>query len=207
MTTARVPLDPQQVRVLPALGRFEDFCTVVAPRSAGAGGCWCMAYRDSRVATDERGAFMARECDTPPGPGVLAYVGEEVAGWCSVAPRSSYRRLMHSRTIPTLDDRDPWSIVCFVVRAGYRRRGLAHLLLAGAVDHARASGGQVVEGYPVDAGGRVDQISGYVGNRELFESAGFTLAVPTTGRSGGRPRVLMRLELGQATADRPEASR
>ena len=41
-------------------------------------------------------------------------------------------------------------------------------------------------------GGRVDVISGYVGTVELFEKAGFTRAAPTTGRSGGRPRWVMR---------------
>jgi hypothetical protein len=51
----------------------------------------------------------------------------------------------------------------------------------------------VVEGYPVETGGsRVDVISGYVGTVELFESAGFERAASTTGRSGGRPRRVMR---------------
>jgi GNAT superfamily N-acetyltransferase len=80
-----------------------------------------------------------------------------------------------------------------VVRAGYRGHGLMHRLLSGAVDHAHAHGAEVVEGYPVETGGsRVDVISGYVGTVELFESAGFTRAALTTGRSGGRPRWVMR---------------
>jgi GNAT superfamily N-acetyltransferase len=95
-----------------------------------------------------------------------------------------------------LDDRDAWVAVCFVVRAGYRGHGLMHRLLSGAVDHADAHGAEVVEGYPVETGGsRVDVISGYVGTVELFESAGFTRAAPTTGRSGGRPRWVMRKAL------------
>ena len=95
---------------------------------------------------------------------MLVYVDDEVAGWCSVAPRSSYRRLLNSRTIPILDDADAWPAVCFVVRAGFRKHGLMHRLLAGAVEHARAHGAEVVEGYPVETGGgRVDVISGYVG--------------------------------------------
>jgi GNAT superfamily N-acetyltransferase len=122
-----------------------------------------------------------------------------VAGWCSVAPRSSYRRLMGSRTIPFVDERDAWSVVCFVVRPKFRRQGLMHELLEGAVAHAAAHGAEVVEGYPVmiDAGDRVDLISGYVGTSRLFEAAGFAQAAPTTGRSGGRPRVVMRRELGR----------
>lgn len=187
------------LQVVPALGRYDDFFEVVGVKKPGGGGCWCMSYRDSRVPNEERAQYMRDECATEPGPGVLAYVDGEVAGWCSVAPRSSYRRLMHSRTIPFVDDRDAWSVVCFVVRPRFRRQGLMHELLAGAVAHARASGAEVVEGYPVvlTDDDRVDVISGYVGTSRLFESAGFTQAAPTAGHSGGRDRVVMRLELGR----------
>lgn len=188
---------PMDTEVHSAVGRFEDFATVVGTRRPDAGGCWCMSYRDSRVSNADRPAYMAGECATEPGPGVLAYVDGEVAGWCSVAPRTTYRRLMNSRTIPFLDDRDAWSAVCFVVRAGYRGRGLMHVLLAGAVEHAKAHGAEVVEGYPVETGGaRVDVISGYVGTVELFEAAGFHRAGPTTAHSGHRQRWVMRKELG-----------
>ncbi|MBO3101929.1 GNAT family N-acetyltransferase [Cellulomonas fengjieae] len=185
------------VEVLPALGRYDDFFEVVGVKKPGGGGCWCMAYRDSRVPNDVRGAYMRDECATAPGPGVLAFVDGVVAGWCSVAPRSTYRRLMRSRTIPFVDERDPWSIVCFVVRPAFRRRGLMHELLEGAVAHAATNGAEVVEGYPVeiDGGDRVELGSGYVGTARLFESAGFTRAAATTGHSGGRPRVVMRKEL------------
>jgi GNAT superfamily N-acetyltransferase len=181
------------IAVRPALGRYQDFATVVGTQRPDAGGCWCMAYRDSRVPNRERPGYMQRECAIEPGPGVLVYVDETVAGWCSIAPRASYRRLLNSRTIPVLDDRDAWVAVCFVVRPGYRRRGLMHRLLEGGVEHAAAHNAEVVEGYPVETGGgRVDVISGYVGTVELFERAGFERAAPTSGRSGGQPRWVMR---------------
>jgi GNAT superfamily N-acetyltransferase len=191
---SRFPTDHEPaIEVRPAYGRFDDFATVVGTQRADAEGCWCTAYRDSRVPNQERPDYMRAQCDTDPGPGVLVYVDDVVAGWCSIAPRDRYRRLLHSRTIPVLDDRDAWPAVCFVVRAGYRKHGLMHRLLAGAVDHAAAHGAEVVEGYPVETdGGRVDVISGYVGTTELFERAGFERAAPTTGRSGGRPRWVMR---------------
>src|SRR3954469_16577840 len=145
-TTATTP-DGGTIEVLPAVGRFDDFKLVAGVQKPGAGGCWCMSYRDSRLNNLERPLYMADECSRDPGPGVLAYVDGEVAGWCSIAPRSSYRRLMNSRTIPFLDDRDAWSAVCFVVRPAYRGQGLMHVLLEGAVEHARAHGATVVEGY------------------------------------------------------------
>ena len=193
----RYPTDHEPtIRVRTAHGRFDDFATVVGTSRPDAGGCWCMAYRDSRVGNADRPGYMASACASEPGPGVLVYVDDVVAGWCSIAPRSTYRRLLHSRTIPILDDADAWPAVCFVVRSGFRRHGLLHPLLAGAVRHAGAHGAEVVEGYPVDTGGsRVDPISGYVGSVELFETAGFVKAAATTGRSGGRPRWVMRKAL------------
>ncbi len=185
-----------EVEIRPALGNYDGFFEVVGVKKPGGRGCWCMAYRDSRVGNDDRPAYMRAECETAPGPGVLAYVGGEPAGWCSVAPRSSYRRLMNSRTIPFVDDRDAWSVVCFVIRPPYRRQGLMHDLLAGAVRHAAEHGAEVVEGYPVlTAGTRVDVISGYVGTTTLFERAGFEPVLETSAHSGGRVRWLMRREL------------
>ena len=97
-----------------------------------------------------------------PGPGVLAYVDGEVAGWCSVAPKSTYRALVNSQTIPHVQDEAAWSVVCFVVRPRFRRRGLMHQLLDGAAGHAQAMGATMLEGYPVDPGGqRINQTSGY----------------------------------------------
>ncbi len=181
------------IEVRPALGRYDDFAAVVGTQRPDARGCWCMAYRDSRVSTLDRPGYMRAQCATEPGPGVLVYVDDVVAGWCSIAPRDSYRRLLNSRTIPILDERKAWIAVCFVVRAGYRKHGLMHSLLAGAVEHAAEHGAEVIEGYPVDADdGRVDVISGYVGTVDLFEQAGFERAAPTTASSGGRPRWVMR---------------
>lgn len=194
----RFPTDHEPtIEVRPALGRFEDVVTLVGTRTPGAGACWCLSYRDSRIPNAERPDAVAALCDTEPGPGVLAYVDDVAAGWCSVAPRSQYRRLLRSRTIPVLEDGpggETWVAVCFVVRAGFRRHGLMDVLLDGAVDHAARHGAGAVEGYPVDLrpDERVDVISGYVGTTRLFARAGFTRAAATTAHSGGRERVVMR---------------
>jgi GNAT superfamily N-acetyltransferase len=155
-----------------------------------------MSYRNSSLGISERITHMRELCESEPGPGVLAFVDGEVAGWCSIAPKATYRALVSSRTIPHVDDADAWSAVCFVVRPGFRRRGLMHELLGGAVEHARASGAVVIEGYPVEPdGGRVDQTSGYVGTVGLFEAHGFERVLRTAGRSGGKRRWLVRREL------------
>ena len=82
--------------------------------------------------------------------------------------------------------------VCFVVRPPYRGQGVMRMLLDGAVEHARAHGAEVVEGYPVETGERgtkVEVTSGYVGTTRLFEQAGFERAGATTAHSGGRDRL------------------
>ena len=194
----RIDIADAVVNVRSAVGNWDGFVEVVGVQKPGGGGCWCMSYRDARLDNTERPVYMRNECAHEPGPGVLAYVDGEPAGWCSIAPRSSYRRLMHSRTIPFVDDRDAWCAVCFVVRPPYRGQGLRDVLLHGAVEHARAHGAEAVEGYPVDSdpeGTRVDVISGYVGTTRLFERAGFERAGETTAHSGGRLRRVMRKEL------------
>ena len=182
--------------MLSAVGRWDHFASFMVPRKPGGGGCVCMAYRDSSLGMPGRIAHMRGLCESEPGPGVLAFVDGEVAGWCSIAPKVTYRAIVNSRTIPHVDDADAWSAVCFVVRPGFRRRGLMHDLLDGAVEHARASGAIVIEGYPVEPeGDRVDQVSAYVGTVRLFEAHGFERVLPTTGRRGGKPRWLVRREL------------
>jgi GNAT superfamily N-acetyltransferase len=185
------------IEVLPATGRWDDFASFMAPRQPGGRGCVCMVYRNSSLSMPDRVAHMRALCASAPGPGVLAYVDGEVAAWCSVAPKDTYRALVNSRTIPHVQDEGAWSVICFVVRPPFRRRGLMHQLLDGAVGHARAMGATVLEGYPVDPGaGRTDQTSGYVGTVGLFEAHGFRRVSPTAGRRGGQPRWLVRRELG-----------
>lgn len=181
------------IDIQPATGRWDDFASFMVPRKPGGRGCVCMAYRNASLDMPGKIAHMQTLCDGAPGPGVLAYSDGVVAGWCSVAPKSSYRTLVNSRTIPHIDDADAWSVVCFVVRPKFRHRGLMHELLDGAVEHARAAGATNIEGYPVEPDGdRIDVTSGYVGTVRLFEQHGFERVSPTTGRRGGKPRWLVR---------------
>lgn len=180
--------------------RFEDVATVLNP-GGNDRACWCLSYRltarDNGALLGERRANWVRDlCGQTPAPGVLAYVDGEVAGWCGVSPRDRYARLVRSRTIPQLDDRPVWSVVCFVVRPGYRRRGVTHALLQGAVEYAREQSAPAVEGYPVDPGGdRIQQTAAYVGTTSVFEAAGFRRVERTQAVADRRPRWLMRLDL------------
>jgi len=182
--------------------RFGDLATVLNPNGNDRA-CWCLAYRltssDNNALRGERRAERVRDlCSREPAPGVLAYLDGEVVGWCGVSPRDRLARLMRSRTIPLLDDLPVWSVICFVVRPGHRRRGVTHALLDGAVEYAREQGAPAVEGYPVDTGGdRIDQAAAYVGTTTVFEVAGFRRVVRTQAVSDRHPRWLMRLDLNR----------
>ncbi|PFG43010.1 acetyltransferase (GNAT) family protein [Isoptericola jiangsuensis] len=97
-----------------------------------------------------------------------------------------------------------WVVRCFVVRVGYRRRGVARALLRGAVEHARARGGHVVEGFPVEPepGGRVPVGAAFVGTVPLFEAEGFENVGLTLATSGRLPRTHLRRDLRSRGAGR-----
>jgi len=185
---------------------YDDLVTVLAPK--GEGSCWCMYYRMSaseygRVsaleladATRRRSARMRARLEAATAPGMLAYIDGAPVGWCGLGPRAEFTRLQRSRTIPAVDDAAVWSIVCFLVRPGFRRRGVAAALLEGAVSYARDCRAPAVEGYPVDcAGARIDSTFAYVGTAGMFEAAGFRRVAGTSARSAGLPRIVMRLDL------------
>jgi GNAT superfamily N-acetyltransferase len=192
--------------VVPATpDRWRDVVEVLGGN--GERGCWCQAPRGFASSWNvkngaRRDLLRAQLKDDPPA-GMLAYVDGEVAGWCGFGPRPRLPRLERSRTIPKIDDKPVWSIVCFNIRVGFRRRGVAQALLEGVVEFARRAGAPGVEAYPIDPeGGRVDTGFGYVGLTPMFEKVGFRRVLETAARSDRRPRILMRLDLA---ASRPAA--
>jgi len=187
------------IEVVPAtVDHWADVITLLGGN--GDLGCWCQAPRGRAVGYGKskpgvRRVALHAQLEEDPPPGMLAYVDGEVAGWCGFGPRPDLPRLEHSRTIPKVDDLAVWSILCFNVRVGFRRRGVAAALLAGVIDFARRSGAPGVEAYPIDPnGGRVNANFGYVGVTPMFDKAGFRRVVETAAHSDRRPRILMRLE-------------
>ncbi|OEV30967.1 GCN5 family acetyltransferase [Streptomyces nanshensis] len=179
---------------------FEDVRAVLGPKSPGANVCWCLSYRIPSKLNNElrgpaRGEYVAELCRADPAPGVLAYDGDEPAGWAAVAPRSE-TSFARNRKIPHVDGLPVWSLWCIRVRPGYRKRGISHALIAGAVEFARANGAPAIEAYPLDNGdAKVDLTMAYAGIRKNFERAGFAHAAGTTSVLAGHPRILMRLDL------------
>lgn len=192
--------EPALVEIVPAtVDRWEDVRSVLD--GSGEAGCWCQAWRGldaKRLSGGRPRTQLLREQmqNGPPPPGYIAYLDGEPVGWVGVGMRTAMPRLMNSRTIPSIDDLPVWSIGCFRIRPGYRRRGIATALLASVVEGARAAGAPGVEAYPIDpAGGRVDAGFAFVGLASMFDAAGFRRVLTTGGHSAGLPRLLVRLDL------------
>lgn len=135
-------------------------------------------------------------CESKPAPGILAYVDGIPAGWIALGPRTAFERLKRSRTIPLLDDKPVWSIVCLVVSAKFRRQGVASALIEGAVTYAKLLGARTIEAYPVETNGiRINSSLAFMGTTEMFKAVGFSFCAETSAKSAGRPRILMRREV------------
>jgi GNAT superfamily N-acetyltransferase len=179
--------------------RWEDILTLF--KGHGELGCWCQYWRLSSPDYSSRGpgsgeVYLHTQVVNGPPPGLVAYVEGEPAGWLGFWPRQRLERLVRSRTIPQIDQLPVWSIVCFMIRVGFRRKGVARALLRGAIDFARKEGIPALEAYPIETHGeRVDVAFGYVGFAHMFEEAGFRRVQETGARSAKRPRILMRLDM------------
>lgn len=158
---------------------WDGFESVMGTRG-GSGGCWCMLWRVSRKTFDaKKGEGLKNAMRTvfaeDRAPGLLAYVGDEVAGWCSVAPRDAFPRLDSSRILKPVDDMAVWSVTCLTVMKAHRRKGVSVALLNGAADFVARHGGTAVEGYPVEPDRpNYPAVYAWVGTARAFETAGYT---------------------------------
>jgi GNAT superfamily N-acetyltransferase len=187
----------ERFEILPATPeRWPDVVTLLGGDDDR--GCWCQAWRGAdeiaRRTGETRPETLRRQLrDDDPPPGFLAYLDGIPVGWVGVGVRTRTPRLAGSRTIPAIDDQPVWSIGCFRIRVGYRRRGVATALLGGVVEAARCAGAPGVEAYPIDpAGRRVDVSFAFVGLASMFDRAGFERVIETSAHSAGLPRILVR---------------
>lgn len=176
------PLTPQ---------RWDDVEALFGPRGA-CGGCWCMWWKlpraqfASQKGDGNRRAFR-RIVKAGTVPGILAYADGQPIGWCAVEPRAAYPALARSRVLAPLDDRPVWSVTCFYVARGHRRKGVTVQLLRAALKHVRRRGGRLVEGYPVvpKPYHTASTAFAWTGFVPAFEAAGFS-------DCAGRSRPIMR---------------
>ena len=175
------PLTPD---LLPAL---DDLFGQQGPASR----CWCMYWRigteyHKRPRQENKAAFSELVKSGPP-PGLLAFDGDLAVGWCQLTPRADLPWLDRAWRLERVDDAPVWSISCFYVRKGYRKKGVTSALITAALHAARRAGAPALEAYPLDA--------------ELTPSTSHTGYVSTFKRHGFKeiarrvpPRPIMRYE-------------
>ena len=146
-------------------------------------GCWCMWWHlphGGKLWKEMRGprnktAFKKRVLGGEVH-GMLAFAGKDPVGWCAFGPRESFARIGNARSLKRAAPPATWSIVCFFIPPGWRRRGVAGALLAAATERAFALGAAQVEGFTVapPVGGKpMPAAFAWTGVPALFVEAGY----------------------------------
>ena len=201
LTFATPPLASAHMKIVPANeASFEDLQTVFGTRGAAAN-CQCQRYKlrpreaFAKFPAAERARRLQHQTHAGDRTtGLVAFLDGEPVGWCAVEPRTAYEGLLRNNRVPwegrseDKADETVWAVTCVFVRAGFRRRGIAHALARAAVEHARASGARALEAYPMlPQKITTDEI--HVGSRSIFAAAGFAEVSRPTLR-----RVVMRVD-------------
>ena len=195
------------IRVVPANeSPCEDLLAVFGDRGSPPA-CFCQRYklnpreafsRFPREERRERLMAQARCGDAAEDAtsGIVAYLDGEPVGWCAVEPRTAYVGLARVYRVPwegrneDRSDESVWSVTCVLVRAGFRGRGIAYGLAAGAVEHARARGASALEAYPYRTEvGEVTWDEIHPGSESIFAAAGMREVTRP-----GKRRVVMRID-------------
>lgn len=160
--------------------RWDDVLQVMGERGDPSR-CFCQYFRlrgkqwSDASTTSHRDALRSQVEQGPP-PGVLATDSSgRPVGWCAVAPRSAYPRVLASPNWRG-GDPDAWVVTCFVVPVGHRRQGIAGGLLTGAIDFARSQGATTLQACAVDTAqtGKTPSADLYRGPISVYLDAGFT---------------------------------
>jgi GNAT superfamily N-acetyltransferase len=181
----RLTIRPLTLDLWPAL---ED----LFGKKGACNGCWCMywrigaAYR-KRPSDQNKSAFREVVKRGPP-PGLIAFDGDLAVGWCQLTPRDALPWLDRGWRLKRVDAVPVWSLSCFYVRIGYRRKGVTKALVEAALKAAKRAKAPALEAYPLDASTTPSASS--TGYASSFARAGFkTVACHVP------PRPIMRHDL------------
>lgn len=157
---------------------WSSFEKLFGPKGACAG-CWCMTWRlqkadYERLKGDGNKKAIKKLANQNEPIGILAFLDDEPAGWCAVAPREKYVRLETSRVLKPIDDQPVWSVSCFFIAKPYRRKGLSVKLLKATLAYAKKEGARIVEAYPLEPKDKkMPDVFAWTGILSSFIAAGF----------------------------------
>jgi GNAT superfamily N-acetyltransferase len=144
-------------------------------KNGACNGCWCMYWRIGsgyrKRSRDANKKAFRKIVDSGPPPGLLAFDGEVAVGWCQLTPRDALAWLDRGWRLRRVDASPVWSLSCFYIRIGYRRRGVTSVLIQAALKAAKQAKAPALEAYPLDAA-KSPSASG-TGYVTTFARAGF----------------------------------
>jgi hypothetical protein len=149
-----------------------------------------LAHRSrlSQAPTRRKQSRLPPDCRAGPPPGLLAFIDNQAVGWCQLTPRQALPYLDRGRRLKRIDQESVWSLSCFYIRIGFRKKGVTSALIAAALQATKAAHAPALEAYPLDAEKTPSSSStGYV---TTFARAGFKIIASQTP-----PRPIMRHNL------------
>ena len=156
-----------------------------------ANGCWCMYWRIGAAyhkrPRELNKAEFRQLVESGPPPGLLAFEDDVPVGWCQLTPREALPWLDRTWRLRRVDDAPVWSLSCFHIRKGFRRRGITSALITAALETAALAGAPALEAYPLDAD--LTPSSSSTGYASTFERLGFRIVARHV-----LPRPIMRYE-------------
>jgi GNAT superfamily N-acetyltransferase len=165
-----------KLTVRPLTTEMWDALEDLFGKNGACNGCWCMYWRIGaayrKQSREKNKAAFRQVVEQGPPPGLLAFDGDVPVGWCQLTPRDALPWLDRAWRLRRVDEVPVWSLSCFYVRKGYRRKGVTLALIAAALKAAKQAGAPALEAYPVDAD-ETPSASG-TGFASTFERAGFT---------------------------------
>jgi hypothetical protein len=153
---------------------WPAFAALVERNNGVFGGCWCMGFheeeKDAVLPKRERKLARVRAGTTH---AALVFEGDECLGWCQFGTPGEVPRIKsraaYEKGLTALPD---WRIACNFVGKGNRRKRIATVALAGALDLISGLGGGKVEGYP-EAAAAVPAGFLFNGALSTYEALGF----------------------------------
>jgi GNAT superfamily N-acetyltransferase len=190
---------PLQLRIEPLTPDLWPALEDLFGKKGACNGCWCMYWRIGAAYRHRSRELNRKDFEKVvhrgPPPGLLAFDDDLPVGWCQITPRDVLPWLDRTWRVRRVDEMPVWSISCFYVRIGYRRRGVSASLIGAAVQMARHAKAPAVEAYPLD--GDLSPSATSTGYVSTFVRAGFK---EVARHSPERPIMRYKLSNGELEA-------
>lgn len=203
MATEPAPESTSELTIRPlAPDTWDAFAALVDRHNGIFGGCWCTWFHPD---CPERGsgaagsrAMKKHYVEQGRAHAALVMDADRAVAWAEFGPPAELPNIHHRKQYDAERGEDPpvdFRITCIFIDKEYRRRGITHLALDGALDLIAQAGGGVVEGYPQDLsdGRRVGNSFLYNSTRALYEAHGFSYVRPK-----GKGHTVMRRTVAPA---------